>query len=1757
MTYLLTTMIINIQNKFQGYHDVAEIKKSALSTLYRAVDDRTQQSVLLKLILLNRYPNHQREHIQEEISRLQTLESEFVINVKGHQAVHLNGNAYSLLTLEDFPGSPLIEVLHATRACFPKRVDRNQSFCSMAIQMAEAVREIHNLGLIHRGLNPYGFYIDINNCRLKLDGFAWEHAWCPGCRNAINRNTRVNILPYIAPEQTGRMNHSVDFRANFYSLGVLFYKILTNRTPFPANDSLEIIYNHMAGELTPPGDLEPAVHPSISRAIMKLLAKNPDDRYQSIAGLIHDLTRIKSGISRKQDISKFIPGQKDVSPFFKIPDKLYGRDKEIAFLKNCYHRVRGGDICVVLLAGEPGIGKTALSHLLRTYVHQSGGIFLKGKYHRHMHKAPLSVHKTLISGLVKRLLTQSPESIENWRKKIISAISPNGQILIDIIPEIELIIGKQPPVCKLPPMESRIRINLVIDKAASMILNKDHPMVIFLDDLQWADRESLEQGMSFLLVKQRQYLMVLGSYRSNEVEKTSPVLVFQNKLRRTSIPCEILNLEPFRHLPTSQMVSGILGKPDEQSHALAKVVFAKTGGNPLFIRQFMNSLHSNGLLRYDAIQGCWTYDIDRVAAETITENVATMLLNDIKKMPPNTLEVLQAAACIGNRPDVDLLCEILHRDKPYIIRHIQIALKMGFVKALNEVEVVHKEVIEDCRNESGEYAIEFAHDQILQAIYQSIPRAETQRLHKEIGRVMLRRTQLDKKNKEIFDIVHHFKRAIRPVVLPDESIELARLNLMAGETAMDSASFESALAYLRFGCHLLPANSWETNYDLSAAIFSRLSKCEFVLGNFGKAEKLFGILLKKATHLLEKVRVYNSMVVLNTATGNIDKALMLGRQGLNLLRIELPLTPGKISLLYALIKLRILWGFRKVSSIIDAPENKEEALYVTLTLMTNIALPAFFVDPSLCLWIISKASILGIKDPKKGFPLEHASFGLITLGAFLGSMFGFIRMGRMYTKIGIRLLKKYPYGPYQAIAYFVSAFFNRHWYEPARKNIEYLKHAYRHAIKMGEISYAGLSINAMSTTRLFLGDPLDDIYAYHKRHETFIKNTRSPVAIATYKALTQFYMSLTGQTDSPVSLNRNTYDEEGQYEEAKNMGNRVLCFIILLLRMKLLVLYHEDEKALMIIDKLRSIAHVPAGTLLLTEYYFYAFLAAASLVRHSTSKARTRQCKIIMRLCLRKTRRWCRLCPDNFKHMLLMMEAEKERVSGHWENALQGYRRTIGISKDRGFTHIAAMACESAGDLLLRREDPIAARSYLNEAKTAFFSWGARAKAISIQKRYGDLLISPSGSNADTDDVTPMDHFDFKSIVNALQAISKEIVVRKLLTKLMRIILENTGTHRAVFISNKNDDLFVEVESLGGIGGETQVMTSPVLDHKDQLLSSAAYYVKRTRELIVIDDVQNGTSFIPKDCTGPAVPKSLLCMPMIRNNALVGILYLENKMTPGVFTDKRIETLKMIASQAAISFENATLYEHIIKNEQELQSLSQKLRSLYSELMLTEERERRRIATELHDRIGHALATAKMHLEDIIENSHSDHKSRIVDILAMIEQSIADTRTLTFELSPPILYHLGLGAAADWLCEETQSKHGLSVAFTDTAQGVKIDQKKSILCFQILRELMFNVIKHAHAKKIDVSLHSAREYIRLTVKDDGIGFEFSRKRLNEKENHGGFGLFSINERLNLIGGRMRINSIPNHGTSISIFIPCTTSCSSEGRQEDEQVVVMA
>lgn len=1737
-----------------GYNEIAEVEKGALSALYRAHHTQNDRQVLVRLIPLQGLNTKLRNEIKKEAAALKALDSEAIIRIADFRSLDLrNGGAHLLVSYEGDVGRPLSHFLGSLQTLYRGSEDRNSLFCTLAIQMAASVRDLHRLGLIHRGLNPRAFFLEWSDRRIKLDGFSWNHAMLQGCNDLIDHPDAAEILTYIAPEQTGRMNLSTDTRANLYSLGVLFYEMLTDVLPFPMKHSTEIVYSHIACKCPPPSDVNPDIAPILSQLVLRLLAKHPDDRYQSISGVLHDLKEIQAKLGDPEELQRFELGRRDIHPGFKVPNVLYGRQKEIDLLRNCYDRVRSGGCCLVMIAGETGVGKTELARTISSYVHTSDGILLTGKYDRDLQNSPSTIIKVLIAGMVRWMLTQGPEQVQAWRDKILSAVAPNGQILVDLVPESEHIIGKQPPVCELPPMEARLRVATVLERAASLVMSKEHPLVLFIDDLQWANKESLDLFLGFLLARPRQHLLVLMTYRSNEVDTDSPIAAFLEKLHRTTIPYEPVRLSCLDQSDTTHIVEGIIGKHGKSSELLASVVHAKTGGNPFFVIQFMNALYSNGLIRCDMDSGTWVYDVDQVLGEDLTDNVATLLFDKIKQLAPQTLRVLQAAACVGHRLDPDLLSEILHLERPRLMERLQEALDQGLLRdheAWQKEEDPGESETRFRDRRDGQGHIEFAHDQIRQTIYQTIPKSHASWLHWKTGRHIVSRNQPENTNTEIFDIVHHLQRGLRMIVSAEEKVELAKLNLLAGHNAIESAFFESALTYLQFAADLLPEDCWTSHYDLSASIFSKLAKCEFVLGNFDASEKIFDILLKQAISPIDKAQAYNAMVVLHTAAGKIDKAMELGRSGLKLLGIKLPHKTNRLTLLLMLIKLRCLWGSQKLSSLVDAPASDDKRQHLTLTLLTNIGLPAFYGDPNLCLWNIARGCTIGISSPERGFPMEHAAFGLITLGAFMGSMFGLHRMGKMYSKAGMNLMERYPNTPNQSIAYFVSAFFNRHWYEPARKNIDYFKRAYRHAIKLGDITYGGHSINMLFKTRIFLGDSLDEIYFNHQRYENFIMSTRSPMVITTSRALCQFYLCLKGRTESPVSMNSDDYDWLDEYRKNAASGNAVMRFLLLLLRLKIFVFYQNWEKAIEITEKIRSMAYIVQGTLTQTEYYFYSSMAAAVMLQEKIPRDQARSCKTIMATGLRRLKRWADIRPENFEPMYELVRAEQTRITGRPPKVQAAYRKAIERARAMGFNQIVAMGCERTGQYLMQCGDSIAAGAYLRESRKYYSAWGATAKAEEIAGQYTGIFANQPRNTQEQ----AFPRHDFNNIVAALQTISKEIVLSKLLTQLMHIILECTGADHALLITNKNKRLYIEAESRGGRHGDTSIINEPLQNRKESIATSAIYYVERTREMVMMDDIKGKPGFIQLESEDASAPQSLLCLPMIGKNHLVGILYLENTLTRGVFTTDRIEIIKMIAAQAAISFENATLYEHVLKKEQHLKMLSHRLRRLYSELMVTEERERRRIATDLHDSIGHALASAKMGLEEIIDATPMDRAQKLEDVLAVIDRSITDTRTLTFELSPPILYHLGLPAAVDWLCEETQNKHGMAVMFQDLTDSGTIDQKTSVFCFQILRELMFNAVKHAQAKNITVSLGHSRNQVDICIQDDGVGFDQKTQQPADKERGNSFGLFSINERLNLVGGSMTIDASPDQGARIFVQVPCDTPQAAQKKDPQEKIL---
>lgn len=1728
---------------FPDYNHFSFIGEKPFSFDFKAVHKQTEHQFLFKLISMADLSHKESRKIKEELSRLHHLQSPYVLTLVDYAVTHVGGEIYIVVIFESFSGTPLNYLKKpVVSLADDASKDRNLVFCSLAVSMAGAVRDIHACGLRHRGINPHEFLIDINTKEVKLNGFPWNHAWRPECRHLADQPDLADIFSYIAPEQTGRMILSADKRSNLYSLGVVFYEMLTGHCPFPKNDSLEIIYSHMAKKLKAPVFLDEDIHPQLSDLVLKMLAKSPDERYQSISGVLHDLAFIEKSIRSGTPATSFALAGYDVSPVFSIPKILYGRDKELDRLNRSYERVQDGDGCVITVAGGPGVGKTELIRCFSQHVRVSGGIFLSGKFDNNHRDVPIKGPKTALNSILKWLLTQPPESISVWRKKILDAVSPNGRILLDLVPEMGKIVGEQPRLKPLPPMETNIRFTQVLDTFMSLFLSKDHPVVFFLDDLQWADRESLDYALAFLVSRKRRYFMGIGTYRNDEVNESHPIFPYLNKFQRISTPWETITLSNFKTDDTIRLVAAILGRSEEEVRPLARVVHDKTGGNPFFITQFMTSAHSSGLIHYDYEDGCWAYDMNRISASIITDNVATLLTQKIKQLSNDTLDVLKAASCMGNRLDVDLLSVILGKDTRRILKHVGHAMDEGILRrGLDPV------------NPMGDNVVEFTHDHLLQAVYHTLPEEDACRFHLAIGRAMVKRCGDTLSVEEVFDIVHQFRQGLPCITSGEEKINLARLNLEAGQRAIESVSFDTALIYFRQASSLLTENSWDSHYELTDAVYNWLAKCEFVLGDFEASEAHYALLLEKAGHVLNQVRIYSAMVELYASSGQIDKAMKLGRSGLALLGIQFPEEPGPWSFIKHLILLGLKWNPKKIKTLVKLPEIRDHEISMALSLLTILGQTSFYSHPRLSLWLALKGGHLAISQNKRYFQDEHVTIEFNVLGAFLSQIPGFRSIGREAAQMGRAFLENHAYDHNQAVGNYLYAVFNRHWYAPIRQSLIHLKNNYRHAYSAKDISNARHGINTMflsrvfavhsidsiALTRFYLGDNLHDIIAYHKKQEDFVLRTRASLVISYYKVVGQFLLSLTGSTLDPTSLDNEHYDSAREYRDAVDSSDRLHLFFLLLFQLKLFVFYRKWDQALHLADRINREALSPPGTLLHVAFHFYSFLAAVGAGDHTAGRPGKMRRRVMIDRAYRKMKRWARLRPDNFGHLLSLMRAEKIRLSGNTHKAMVEYRRAIELSKAGNFNHITALSCEALGNFLLSQNDTLSAASYLNEAKKYYHFWGAEPKVADMYSRYPHLIRK----RRDDDAASPLAYMDFTSLVGALQTISKEIEVKKLLSRLMRIIMESASATHAVFISHQDERLFVELESFGCDEKRTLHISEPLEERQGTLMAALVYYVKRILSPVVLNTIHQEYDFMEHIMRDPSPPKSLACLPMMCKDTLVGILYLENTMTAGAFSSSRIDILNIIASQAAISFENASLYEHVIEKEQNLIQISTKLRNLYSELMLTEERERSRIAIDLHDRIGHALALVKMSLTAMRETPAEEHPRLISSSLAVIEQSIEDTRTLSFEISPPILYHLGLGPAFDWLCEETHKKHGLTVLFDDLTdfedEDPRNERETNILCFQVLRELLFNAVKHAQAQTIRVTLARDAGHVFMTIEDDGIGFDLSKQHRTEKESNKGFGLFSIKERFHLINGQMDIQSALNKGTKITMTVPRT------------------
>ncbi len=1489
-----------------GYHILDTIHDGTKSLIYRALRESDRRPVILKL-LKDPYPTSAMlARYRQEYELLKHLEAAGVNDVIRAYDLQSQGNGL-LLVMEDIRGESLKRFLQTRDLSL-------EEFLRLAIKMATVLQAIHAHGIIHKDVNPSNIVINTDTGRLQFIDF--------GLATAISRDHSVQNAPtslegtlaYISPEQTGRMNRTVDLRTDFYSLGATFYEMLTGRVPFDSGEAVEVVHSHIAKQPVPPHEIRPDVPRILSRIMLKLMSKNAGDRYQSAEGIRKDLEACLKQWTLNGRIEPFPLAQDDVVRQLTIPEKLYGRELEQRPLHQAFEGARQGFKEMAVISGTAGAGKTALAQELQPRVTKAHGYFISGRYEPSQRSIPYSGIAQAFRELVKLLLTEPPQRLARWKAKLSEAVGENGSLLIEIIPALELILGSQPPAPELGPTETRNRFHGVFRNFVRTLSAREHPLVVFLDNGHVIDAASLTLLQMLMTDPEIRSLLVILAYQSDEIEASHPLLFTLEELKTQQtmlheIPVKALAPEAIRTF----IADALQGEPAE-IQPLAEVVAEKTDGNPFFMRQFLCALYDDGIVRYDREKHRWTWDMAAIHATGITENVVTLLTERVQTLPAETQDLLKTAACLGREVSPEILMQVCETDEESLFDGVREAFQNGLL----------------IKQEANFY---FAHDRVREAAYSLLDAEERKRRHLRIGRILSAAAREDAQEEHVFIIAQHLNQGRELLSSKQECLHLAQLNLSAGIRARNSAACDAAADFLRYGLDALPPDAWTEQYELALSLFTEGCTVEYLVGRHQEAERHFNEVLSHARRPADKTRVYEAKMNCLETSNKYKDALHIGQEGLRALQWDMPRQGTKGLLLKELLLTKTLLFRRTITTLRHLPALTEPRhLAIARLLMASVA-PAHIADPDYFAIVSLKLLRLSIKYGNSMYAaVAYATYGIMSVGA-LGDRHGGYQFGRL----ALEMLERFQARSLKPRVFFGFGAFINHWQRPLKEGLEYLLNAYQSGVESGDFSSAGYGLDIYMYYLLAAGTPVPTLKKSWEQYEDGMKRLGQPNALELYKMWQQVFRCLSGETDTLTMLRGERFDETVVIPRWKH--ENVLTFLGQYIAMKMLLCYlaGEYEEGLAAAKEGRAYLGGVMGMMAVVHYHFYSALTLLARCPAVSASVRRKYFRTIRR-CHRKLQRWAQDAPENFEHLVLLVEAESRRVRGAgYEKTIALYEQAIALARQHGFLHDEALANELAGTLWLNQDNEKLAGVYLQEARYAYQRWGAIGKNKALEDAYPHLLSPGSQSPGRTSGTTTTSSstgispastsvnafsLDLATILKASQAISSEIDLKALLTKLMNIVIENAGARRGCLLLFRDGELLLEAE--GSVDRETSVFQAlPVSEAGTRLSPEIVHYVARTGEQVVLDNAAEEGHFTRTSYVRTRQLASVLCSPLLNKGTLIGVIYLENTLSPGAFTANRIEVLNILASQAAISIENSKLIEHVgeqerLKREMEL-----------------------------------------------------------------------------------------------------------------------------------------------------------------------------------------------------------------------------------------------
>jgi predicted ATPase/signal transduction histidine kinase/tRNA A-37 threonylcarbamoyl transferase component Bud32 len=1490
-----------------GYRIDTLIHQSSRTVIYRAVDDEARHVVLK---VLNRpYPTAQEKaRFRLEYELLNSLHGAGVVRAFDYTR-HENS---PVLVLEDF-GAQSLEHYLAGRQL------ETAEFLPLAISIVGALGEVHDAGIIHKDINPSNILINAQSGQIKISDFGISSLLTRENQAVLNPQVLEGTLNYLSPEQTGRMNRTVDYRSDFYALGATFYQMLTGRPPFHSEDAMELVHHHMAVQPPSPTSLCPTIGSSLSAIVMKLLAKTAEERYQSAAGLLADLEECRD--KQTASVSTFVPGRRDQTARFQIVQKLYGREAECGQLMAAFARVCEGASELVLVSGYSGIGKSALIHEIHKPLVRERGYFISGKFDQFGRNIPYSAVITAFTELMQQLLSESEEKLAQWREELRSALGSNAGVIADVIPELKLILGEVEATAPLGANEARNRFHLAFGRFLDVFASAEHPLVLFLDDLQWADAGTLQLLGQMAGEQSSGHLLLIGAYRDNEVDRLHPLTVMLEEARGAGATISDITLQPLADVDVRALVADTLGIPPETAAPLASVVGAKTRGNPFFVNQFLETLYSERLISYDGMQRRWQFDVQQIAARQITDNVVELMVGKLQGLPQPTQEVLKLAACIGNVFDLSTLAIVHQHDTAQSKKALWAAIKEEFVVPLSEAarrilpgESTTPDADETDGDEAQNATYQFLHDRVQQAGYSLIPDAEKGRRHLQIGRLMRDSLSGDERVARVFDIVRHLNAGASLITEQSERNDLAALNLQGACKAKASAAFGPALEFARNGCDLLDANVAQTAYALSLKLWTERAECEHLCGNIKAASEYFDLALKQAQTTAEKALVYEKKIHFHTNVADFVAAYQTGREALQMLGISLPETKAiKPRLIAELLRAKAKIGRRKPEQLLDLPEMTDDDVRTGMRLIAAVLKAAYQIQPELCVANAIKMVNLTLEYGN----MEDNAIGYMVFGGiFLGGVMGDHKTAYEMGHLALSLIDKYDNVKQKPEVNFVYGYFANSWTKPAANSEEYFKQAFQSGTAYGDFFHASCASCATVQSLLMRGVPLDEVKSEAFKYLEFVERIQYREATGAIRGVLQAVANLQGRTHARNSFADDTFDEARFIQELKTFGSQHFAHFYFVNRMQSLYLWGDYESALQWSHRSAQLLPISIGMLHMAEHHFYHGLILAAL--HPTSiPARQKRYRAQLQKQLKKFAKWAARCPENFEAKHRLLAAEVRRIDGDWSGADDLYEVAINAARTHGQLPVQALANELKARYYLQRDKPKLVRLFIEEAHYLYSNWGATAKAEALESEFGTLSPATQtgqaatvGVGSTTDSQTSNSPLlDFSTVLKASQALSGEIDQGRLLQKLMRLAIENAGAQKGCLLLKKEGRWFLEAR--GRAEDEAVALLSVPLEESNEVPVSVANYVARVQENVVLDDAVGDSRFASDSYMVKHTPKSVLCAPILHQAKLVGLIYLENNLVAGAFTPARLEVLNVLSSQAAISLQNAALYRQL------------------------------------------------------------------------------------------------------------------------------------------------------------------------------------------------------------------------------------------------------